>query len=73
MVGYMEAQPTPDPILADIERFLSATGMTPTAFGSGALNDPAFVHQLRKGRECKRATRAKVRAFIEAARSDAAA
>lgn len=60
----MEAQTVPDPILAEVEDFLSAAGMTPTAFGQRALNDPTLVHELRKGRECKRATRARILEFI---------
>jgi hypothetical protein len=33
--------------LADIESFLIRSGMTPTAFGRDALNDPNFVSDLR--------------------------
>ena len=65
-------QPETDPVLADVEDFLKASGMTPTAFGVRALNDPTLVHEMRKGRECKRATRARIIEFIEAARSEAA-
>lgn len=67
----MEAEA--DPILATIEGFLVRSGMTPTAFGSRALNDPTLVHELRRGRECKRATRARITAFIEAETAQAAA
>ena len=55
----------PDPILPEIEQFLTRSGMTPTAFGSRALNDPTLVHELREGRECKRATRRRIAEFIE--------
>lgn len=55
-----------DPVLADVESFLKASGMTPTAFGVRALNDPTLVHEMRKGRECKRATRARIVEFIQA-------
>lgn len=61
----------PDPILAVIEQFLEEVGMTPTAFGQKALRDPTLVHELRRGRECKRATRARIAEFIEAARRGA--
>ncbi len=61
----MEADTTIDPVLADVERFLQVTGIAPTAFGQRALNDPTFVHELRRGRECKRATRARIRDFIQ--------
>jgi hypothetical protein len=54
-----------DPILAEIERFLEASGVTPTAFGHRALNDPTLVRELRAGRECKRATRARILDFIK--------
>lgn len=69
----MAPEPDTDPILAEVENFLASEGMTPTAFGQKALNDPTLVHELRKGRECKRATRNRIRGFIEAARAQAAA
>lgn len=53
-----------DPVLPEIERFLEASQMTPTEFGRQALKDPALVHDLRRGRECKRATRERIRGFI---------
>ena len=56
----------PQPILAAVETFMEAAEMTATAFGIAALNDPTFVHEMRKGRECRRATKARVRDFIEA-------
>lgn len=62
----------PDPILAEIEAFLSITGVTPTAFGVRALNDPTLVHELRRGRECKRVTRARIQEFIRAEQAKAA-
>jgi hypothetical protein len=33
-----------------VEKFLLRTGMTPSAFGSEALNDSNFVFNLREGR-----------------------
>lgn len=59
---------SPDPILFDIEQFLRARDMTATAFGYKALGDPTLVHELRKGRECKRTTRARIIDFMEAER-----
>lgn len=59
--------PPPDPILAVIEQFLAASEMSATAFGMAAANDPALVHDLRQGRELRRATRARVEEFIAAA------
>jgi hypothetical protein len=38
-------------LLAEIDRFLNKTGMTPTAFGKAAIGDPNFVRDLRGGRE----------------------
>lgn len=61
----MDTQTAPDPILADVEKFLQASQMTATAFGVRALNDPTLVHELRNGRECKRKTRARIREFMK--------
>lgn len=66
----MDAHANLDPVLADVEAFLASSGMTPTAFGHKALNDPTLVHELRKGRECKRATRARIKEYIEQQSSD---
>lgn len=66
----MQGETDLDPVLADIEEFLGQSGMTSTAFGHKALNDPTLVHELRKGRECKRATRARIIEFIEAERAN---
>lgn len=51
-------------VLPEVEVFLAATGMAPTAFGDQALGDRHFVHQLRRGRRCWPETEEKVRAFI---------
>jgi len=56
-----------DPILDTIELFLRATDMSATAFGVEVAGDPTLVHELRQGRETRRATRARIRAFINAA------
>jgi 2,4-dienoyl-CoA reductase-like NADH-dependent reductase (Old Yellow Enzyme family) len=37
--------------LRSIERFLTSTGMAPTAFGRLAVRDPRLVLDLRNGRE----------------------
>jgi len=37
--------------LADVEAFLSRSGMSPTTFGKEALGDPVFVFDLRNGRK----------------------
>jgi hypothetical protein len=36
--------------LSEVEAFLSRSGMSPTAFGKAALNDPNFISDLRAGR-----------------------
>jgi 2,4-dienoyl-CoA reductase-like NADH-dependent reductase (Old Yellow Enzyme family) len=60
----MDTDSTTDPVLLDVENFLQASQMTATAFGQRALNDPTLVHELRRGRECKMATRRRIRDFI---------
>jgi hypothetical protein len=41
---------TRESFLAEIERFLAATGMAPSAFGRAAVADPNLVSDLRAGR-----------------------
>jgi len=65
-MAFMQAEPDTDPVLAEVEKFLEAADMTPTAFGQKALNDPTLVHEMRRGRECKRATRTRILEFIAA-------
>lgn len=50
---------------SEVERYLKTTGLTPSAFGDKAAGDPNFVFELRNGREPRRATMAKVRAFMD--------
>lgn len=68
----MQTDLDPDPLLTEVEAFLKATDMTPTAFGLAALNDPTLVHEMRRGRECKRATRAKIKEYMKRTRQRAA-
>jgi 2,4-dienoyl-CoA reductase-like NADH-dependent reductase (Old Yellow Enzyme family) len=63
---------TIDPLLTDVEAFLESEGMTATAFGVKSLNDPTFVHELRRGRDCRRSTRIKVGVFIRSQSSESA-
>lgn len=51
-------------LLSDIEAFLTAHGMSATAFGDKALGDRHFVRQLRKGRRVWPETEAKARRFM---------
>ena len=57
-------------LLNQIEDFLKSTGMSATAFGTKALNDPPFVAQLRAGRDIKYSTGERVRAFMEQYRAE---
>lgn len=58
------ATPNPDPILADIESFLSISGMTAAAFGKMATKDPMLVREIRLGRELRRRVRNRILDFI---------
>lgn len=42
-------------LLRKVERFLVATGMSPTRFGREVAGDPRLVSDLRRGREPRRA------------------
>jgi hypothetical protein len=56
-----------DPILDEVEAFLATSGMAASVFGTKVLRDPSLVLDLRRGRELKLRTRARVRAYIEVA------
>jgi len=51
-------------LIQEIEAYLAKTGMKPWEFGRKALNDPALWDDLRTGRELRRGTRERVRAYI---------
>jgi predicted transcriptional regulator len=53
-----------DALLREIEKFLSDTGMTPTAFGRDAMHDPGFVFGVREGRDIRLSTAERVRQEI---------
>lgn len=57
-------------LLSTIERHLRRTGLPPTRFGREAIGDPRFVMDLRRGREPRPRTIAKVVAYM--AQQDAA-
>lgn len=57
-------------LLALILAFLSRDGMSESAFGRIAMNDPRFVRDLRRGRLPHDRTIARIEAWI-AAREDA--
>lgn len=56
---------------AEVEDFLTDTGMNPTAFGKTVLGDPGFVFQLREGRSPHVATIDKVHEFMRTHRRNA--
>lgn len=53
-----------DDLLREIEAFCAANHIRESRFGRDAVNDTAFIPQLRSGREPRRATVAKVRHFM---------
>lgn len=52
-------------LLREVEKFLRLSDTPPTRFGRDAVGDPRFVFDLRRGREPRPATAARVRAFLE--------
>ena len=52
-------------LLREIEIFLRSSGVPPTSFGRRAVNDPRFVFDLRRGREPRPETVARVVDFLE--------
>jgi len=60
-------RPHPDirDLLAEIQAFLARTGLTPSRFGVEAVNDGHLLERLCAGREPRRATVARVRAFMK--------
>lgn len=47
-----------------IERYLQASGATPTRFGRDCARDPRLVHDLRRGREVGPRLTARILAFL---------
>jgi hypothetical protein len=60
-------------ILKDVETFLQAHDISPTAFGDLAMKDRHLVRQLRAGRYCFPKTEAKIRNFMATYRPDQSA
>lgn len=60
-------------LLAEIDDVLPRAGISPTRFGEVAMGDRHLIRQLRAGRECRKATVAKIRAALDRARVVAAA
>lgn len=65
--SYRHMLPTddPHPVLFDIARFLADNRMRPTTFGKLAIDDPFIVEDLRRGRDVRRRTERRLRAFME--------
>lgn len=53
-------------LLTIVERYLRKRAMPPSRFGRQATGDPRLVFDLRRGREPRPATVARVQAFIAA-------
>jgi hypothetical protein len=52
-------------LLREVEKFLRQNDTPPTRFGREAVGDPRFVFDLRKGRDPRPGTIARVRAYLE--------
>ena len=55
-------------LLREVENFLRTTNIAPARFGRQAMGDPRFVFDLRRGREPRPRTVARIRRFLESAR-----
>lgn len=60
------------PLLEEIERFLSETGMGPSYFGKVSVGNSELVNRLRVGKRVWPETETKLRAFMFAERRDRA-
>ncbi len=54
-------------LLREVEKFLRQGDLAPTRFGREVVGDPRFVFDLRKGRDPRPRTVARVRAYMETA------
>ena len=52
-------------LLRAIERHLAATGLSETRFGREAVGDPRLVADLRRGRQPRRETLARIEAALK--------
>jgi hypothetical protein len=55
-------------LLREVEKFIRRSDIAPTRFGREAVGDPRCVFDLRRGRDPRPRTIARVRAFLEAGR-----
>jgi hypothetical protein len=51
-------------LLVQVERHLRSRNLAPSRFGREVAGDPRFVFDLRRGREPRPATAARVQAYI---------
>lgn len=51
-------------LMIKIDRYLRHTNMPPSTFGRRAINDPRLVGDLRRGRELRPVTVARVEAYL---------
>ena len=54
-------------LLREVEKYLRQSEVAPTRFGRDVVGDPRFVFDLRKGRDPRPRTIARVRAYLETA------
>ncbi len=54
-------------LLREVEKFLRRSDVPPTRFGREAVGDPRFVFDLRRGRDPRPGTVARVLAYLETA------
>ena len=55
-------------LLREVEKFLRRSDIAPTRFGREAVGDPRFVFDLRRGRDPRPRTVARVKAFLDSGR-----
>lgn len=68
----MTLHATIETLLAEIDAFRARSGMTASAFGRSAVNDPNFIGDLNKGRMPSLVLIDKVRDFMREQEASAA-
>lgn len=58
--------------ISEIDAFLERSGMSATAFGKGAVNDPSFVRDIKRGRKPNLGLVDRVHDFIQSQEATAA-
>jgi hypothetical protein len=66
----MEKETPTDLLLEEIETFLTEMSVAPCAFGVRACKSGHLVPELRQGRQCRPATIAKIRAYMQEVRDE---